>query len=53
MSAAGEAYVTAQTAPATGTVANPSVTNNFPTTAGAVQTTFGGGTGPRLRPTRS
>lgn len=38
-------YLGGTTGPAPGTVALPSVTNNFPTTPGAFQTTFGGGTG--------
>jgi hypothetical protein len=39
------AYVSGNTGPGTGTAAAPSHTNNFPTTAGAFQATFGGGTG--------
>lgn len=31
------------TSPAAGTAASPSLANNFPTTAGAFQPTFGGG----------
>ncbi|MDQ3630287.1 MAG: SBBP repeat-containing protein, partial [Actinomycetota bacterium] len=37
------AYVSGTTSPAAGTAATPSVTNNFPTTAGSFQPTFGGG----------
>ena len=39
----GAAHVAGTTAPPTGTAASPSLTNNFPTTPGAFQTTFGGG----------
>ncbi len=42
---AGAAYVSGNTAPGPGTAANPSLTDDFPTTLGAFQTTFGGGTG--------
>jgi hypothetical protein len=40
------AFVSGTTGPPAGTVALPSLTNNFPTTAGAFQETFGGGAGP-------
>jgi len=43
LDASSAAHVGGTTGPAAGTAGSPSVTNDFPTTAGAFQSTFGGG----------